>query len=81
MAEMLPNSPDYYDTGSAGERKIYESLKKSLNDSWLVIHSFRWLKLQQSNGKKSQGEGDFILFNKFKGVLVIEVKGGQNRIL
>lgn len=77
MAEILPKSPDYYDTGSSGERRIYDSLQKNLNDNWLVIHSFRWIKLQSSTGRKSQGEGDFILFNRFKGILVIEVKGGE----
>ncbi|CAK6481077.1 hypothetical protein ACPOM7_18375 [Peribacillus castrilensis] len=69
MAEILPKSPDYYDTGSSGERRIYDSLQKNLNDNWLVIHSFRWIKLQSSSGRKSQGEGDFILFNRFKGIL------------
>lgn len=77
MAEILPKSFDYYDTGSSGERKIYESLKENLTDDWLVIHSYRWIKLQSSTGRKSQGEGDFILFNRFKGILVIEVKGGD----
>nr|WP_222125522.1 NERD domain-containing protein [Paenibacillus bovis] len=76
MAEILPKSSDYYETGSSGERRIYESLKENLNDDWLVIHSFRWIKLQSTTGRKSQGEGDFILFNRFKGILVIEVKGG-----
>lgn len=77
MAEILPKSPMYYDTGSSGERRIYESLRDKLDDNWLVIHSFRWIKFSSSTGRKSQGEGDFILFNKSKGILVIEVKGGE----
>lgn len=44
----------------------------------MVIHSLRWIKLRFSNGRKVQGEGDFVLFNRFKGILVIEViKGGE----
>lgn len=31
MAEILPKSPDYYDTGSSGERRIYESLRDNLD--------------------------------------------------
>lgn len=77
MAEILPKSPDYYETGSSGERRIYKSLRDNLDDNWLVVHSFRWIKLMSSTGRKAQGEGDFILFNQFKGILVIEVKGGE----
>jgi hypothetical protein len=77
VAVILPDSPLYYDTGSNGEMKIYDALKAKLDDDWMVIHSFRWVKLNSSTGRKAQGEGDFVLFHKDIGVLVIEVKGGD----
>jgi hypothetical protein len=77
MAIMLPSSPHYYETGSPGEAVIYGSLEKNLDDSWIAIHSFKWIKILSSNGRKAQGEGDFVLFNPHYGILVIEVKSGD----
>lgn len=77
MAIMLPDDPTYYYSGSKGETNVFNSLEKHLDNDWLVIHSFRWLKLDALSGRKAQGEGDFVLFHKEFGVLVIEVKGGD----
>lgn len=77
MARMKPDSFDYYATDSKGEERVYNSLKEHLDDSWLVCHSWRWIRSSQNQqGRKSQGEGDFVLFHPSYGIIVIEVKGG-----
>lgn len=75
MARIIPDR--YLDNGSNAEKKIYEALRDSLPEDWIVIHSFRWLKVDPLRGRKFQGEGDFVIFNPKHGVLVIEVKGGN----
>lgn len=75
MARIIPDK--YLDNGSNGERKLYEALRDSLAKEWLVIHSYRWLKINPSKGRKYQGEGDFVIFHPNYGILVIEVKGGN----
>jgi len=77
MAQMIPDSPFYNVTGSPAELKIFDSLRTLLPDDWIVIHSFRWLKKENRVGGKAQGEGDFILFHPNRGILVLEVKGGD----
>lgn len=77
MAQIMPNSPLYNTTGSPAEIKVFDILKTKLPDDWVVIHSFRWVKSKPAIRGKAQGEGDFILFNPDKGILVIEVKGGD----
>src|SRR5687768_12578097 len=79
MARMIPEIPkDFH--GSKGEERVFRALR-SLNDDVTVIHSFRWLHpgnaraLTQRLG--AQGEGDFVLIDPARGVLVMEVKGGD----
>ena len=74
MAIMIPDKP--MDNGSPGENKVYHTLKEKLSDDWTVIHSFRWVKYNPIKGRKAQGEGDFVIFNRKYGILVLEVKGG-----
>lgn len=79
MARMIPATPpDFH--GSEGERRVFQSLR-SLPDNVIVIHSFRWL--HPGNTRvltrhlKAQGEGDFVLFDPARGVMAVEVKGGE----
>ena len=77
MARMIPDSFEYSETQSGGEERVFNALNEKLNDEWLIYHSWRWLKnLTNSTIRKSQGEGDFVLFHPNCGIIVIEVKGG-----
>jgi hypothetical protein len=76
---MIPTMPpDFH--GSAGEERVFRSLR-SLPDNIVVIHSFRWLHPGNASlltrHLKAQGEGDFVLFDPARGVMVVEVKGGE----
>ena len=77
MARMKPDTFEYSNTGSAGENRVFESLRDNLDDKWLVCHSWRWLRHPANiRTDKTQGEGDFIAFHPDCGIIVIEVKGG-----
>ncbi|MFA6290668.1 MAG: NERD domain-containing protein [Victivallales bacterium] len=75
MARMIPSecSPD---TESKAEAKLFEVLKKSLDDNWTVFHSFNMLAKNREN-KLVDAEIDFLVFHKDLGLLSLEVKGGQ----
>ena len=75
MAQMIPPTPaeDGYKLVPQGELEVFYQFKNHTPDSWLVLHSLR---LKTHEFKKS-GEADFVLITD-KGVLVIEVKGGEN---
>jgi thymidine kinase len=74
MARMIPATISL-DTQSNAEIRLFPLLKKSLDDSFTVFHSFDLLtkNLQQ---KFIEGEIDFLIFSPQYGLLVLEVKGG-----
>lgn len=77
MARMIPSAArDFH--GSLGEERVFYALR-TLPDEVTVIHSFRWLHPGRpvSSRLVAQGEGDFVLFDPARGIMVIEVKGGE----
>lgn len=76
---MIPSSVRNFH-GSLGEQRVFQALR-GLPDKVVVIHSFRWL--HPGSGRTvtgtfgAQGEGDFVLFDPGRGLMVIEVKGGE----
>ena len=75
MAQMIPPTPAEADDKPVqqGELEVFDRFKNHTPDSWVVFHSLR---LKAHELKKS-GEADFVVITD-KGVLIIEVKGGQN---
>lgn len=75
MATMFP--PTSVEPGDKsvpwGEQEVFNELKRNTPDDWVVLHSLR---LKTHEFKKS-GEADFVVITD-KGVLVLEVKGGEN---
>jgi hypothetical protein len=59
-------------TRSAGERRVYEALRKGLPDDWRAWHSLR---VRDRQGYL--GEGDFVLAHPSRGLLALEVKSGR----
>jgi hypothetical protein len=77
MAVMIPDPPlDFH--GSPGERAVHEALR-ALPSRVFVFHSLRWIRTP-GTGRAVQGEGDFVVFDPERGVLVIEVKSGGIRV-
>jgi hypothetical protein len=75
MARMIPAECSQ-DTNSPAEEKLFDVLKKSLDDGWTVFHSFNTLARNREK-KLIDGEIDFLIFHKELGMLSLEVKGGQ----
>lgn len=79
MARMIPSSPPSFNE-SLGEERVFRALR-TLPDDITVIYSLRWIhpghRRILTEPLKAQGEGDFVLFDRRRGVLVVEVKGGE----
>ena len=72
MAIMIPDTVDYNDSRSNGERLVFQWLSDN-NISGFVFHSL----LQKNHKHKIMGEIDFLYICE-RGLLCIEVKGGQD---
>ena len=70
---MIPPSIAPETPGS--ERRVYGRLREALPDSWTVMHSQRFL--LPGNLRPREGELDFLILNPDRGVIGLEVKGGQ----
>lgn len=78
MAIMIPDVPaDQIAHGS--EREVYVQLRDQLSDDYRVVHSLPWLRPDRGDADKPlrEGEADFVVFHPGYGLLVLEVKGGE----
>jgi hypothetical protein len=77
MAQMVPtlDNTALQQIKSDAERNIYKVLRESLGDKVLVVHSLELI-AQSANTAPNDAEADFVIFDPFRGFLVIEVKGG-----
>jgi hypothetical protein len=55
------------------ELRVANALKK-LPDDWIILHHVSWQ--SKRGGREGDGEADFIVLHPYKGMLVLEVKGG-----
>lgn len=76
---MYPNL-DYHqlDASSYAEKVVYNSLKNLSND-YYIFHSISASGLLKNPNKVIDGEIDFVILNVNRGILVVEVKGGEMR--
>ena len=75
MAIMIPGILLEFDPKSR-EDLIFDALKL-LPDDYYVFHSFKITTVK--DGKVEDGETDFVIFNRFKGILCVEAKWGNVR--
>ena len=77
MARMIPK----FDTAQlehSSEVPVYEALRDQLSDDFVVLHSYPWLRRWRKNAAIAEGEADFVVLHPRHGLLVLEVKGGQD---
>ena len=74
MARMYP---DQFMDGPWSEERVFEALR-ALPDSWHVIHDVAF-PVESGSDPLEDGQADLVLMHPDKGVLVIEVKGGDVR--
>lgn len=80
MAIMYPQHfPEWAceDPKRSAEKKVYDALA-SLPDTYTVFYSVAW-QVRDSKSGARDGEVDFIVAHPQKGILILEVKGGQIR--
>ena len=79
MAKMFPKlfPKDYEKNKPASEKKLYDALSGLSND-YCVFYNTTWQQINDGRPPK-EGESDFIVAHPEKGIIVIEVKGGEIR--
>jgi nuclease-like protein len=77
MARFVPDIP-VEDITYDSERLVYEALR-ALPDGYVVLHSFPWLRPERDllGEPLREGEADFVVLHPERGLLVLEVKGGN----
>ena len=73
--ERLPVSI-HDDPKRNAERRVYAALK-SLSSPYLVFYSVHWQTISNYRGME-EGEADFVITHPDKGIVVLEVKGGES---
>ena len=76
MALMHPRTLLADDVKSPAEVKVFGLLRDQLDDDWHVFHSVSWVRRDRDEGALD-GEIDFVLAHPEKGIVVLEVKGGD----
>jgi hypothetical protein len=77
MARMYPNRLDP-NTKSPAERVLYEAFQDQLDNSYAVFHGVNW-QSPTPDGRRRDGETDFVIAHPNGGILVLEAKGGGIR--
>ena len=76
MAMMLPSvDPGMIEHHS--EETVYIALRDGLPNDFVVLHSYPWLRPWRGEDLLLEGEADFVVLHPAKGLLVLEVKGGE----
>jgi len=75
MARMLPDV-DPSELEHTSEEPVYRALRDQLGDDYVVLHSYPWLRPWRGEALV-EGEADFVVLHPTRGLLVLEVKGGE----
>jgi hypothetical protein len=66
------------DLEHTSEQPVYVALRDQLGDDYAVLHSYPWLRPWRGDALL-EGEADFVVAHRQRGILVLEVKGGDVR--
>ena len=75
MARMYPDVPAS-EIEHSSEQPVYVALRDQLGNDYTVLHSYPWLRPWRGDALL-EGEADFVLIHPQRGILVLEVKGGD----
>ncbi len=80
MARFIPEVPPG-DIAHDSERMVYQALG-TLPTGYVVMHSFPWLRPNRDLAGEPlrEGEADFVVLHPDRGLLVLEVKGGNPQL-
>ena len=74
MARMFPDV-DPSQIQHTSEAPVYIALRDQLDDNYIVLHSYPWLRPWRGEAL-AEGEADFVVLHPRLGLLVLEIKGG-----
>lgn len=77
MALMIPDV-DPSQIEHASEEPVYVALRDQLENGFIVLHSYPWLRPWRFESALVEGEADFVILHPQHGMLVLEVKGGRD---
>ena len=78
MSRMFPDVPPS-DLEHAAEEPVYIALRDQLGNDYTVLHSYPWLRPWRDQALL-EGEADFVVIHPQRGILILEVKGGNVRL-
>ncbi len=76
MAIMLPGEVNPAELEHQSEAPVYTALRDQLGNDYVVLHSYPWLRPDRDQ-VLAEGEADFLVVHPARGLLVLEVKGGD----
>ncbi|MEZ4864827.1 MAG: NERD domain-containing protein [Caldilineaceae bacterium] len=80
MARLIPKI-DPKTISNTGERLVAQALLQQLPADYIVYHSYPWLRPRRHEKTQKDflqpGEADFVVLHPRKGLLVLEIKGGE----
>jgi hypothetical protein len=71
MAQMIPPDPPPRVQGKFAERELWEALRHGLSDDYAVYYGLGLLERERAR----EGEVDFLVLHRERGMLVVECKG------
>lgn len=71
MAIMIPKEPPRWEGGAYAERLVFEALRDELPQEFFVYHRFSFVQ----EDPVSEGEIDFLIVHRERGMLALECKG------
>jgi hypothetical protein len=75
MAKFFPDFQEINNSSTPySEISVLRALKKSLSDDFYVYHSFSFIEKKET---LKEGEADLVIFHKQRGLLILEIKGGD----
>src|SRR5687768_13573702 len=72
MAQMIPAEPPPDERGTRAERALFLALEEALSDDFFVYYGLPYIARERAE----EGEVDFLVVHRERGILVIECKGG-----
>jgi hypothetical protein len=76
VAQLFPDVLNPEEVPSRAERRLHEAFRQ-LPDEFNVFHSPSWIVPAREASQPATGEADFVLAHPDRGVVVLEVKGGE----
>lgn len=76
MPRFIPRLSDDRPKASEAEKAVFDALESKLPPAWIVLHNFPYVQ-KNDRGLLYDGEVDFLLYHPRRGMVVMEVKGGE----